>query len=61
MSSDTQDEAIIPVLDISVPDAATGKQLVDAAERYGFVFIRIQGSDISPKEIDEAFELVREQ
>jgi hypothetical protein len=48
----------IPVIDIANPNLKTGEELVDAAARYGFVFIRNQGGDISPPEIDKIFETV---
>jgi len=48
----------IPVIDIADPTLKTGEELVDAATRYGFVFVRNQGSDISPPEIDRIFETV---
>lgn len=58
MSRKSKDQIDLPVLDISTPNAQVGRELVDAAVRYGFVFIRNQGSEIPPTEIDQAFELV---
>lgn len=49
----------IPIIDINSADEATiGKQLVDAAEEHGFIYIRNLGQDISVEQIDEAFALV---
>lgn len=49
----------IPIIDInSADEATTGKQLVDAAEEHGFIYIRNLGQDISAEQIDEAFALV---
>ena len=49
----------IPIIDINSADTATiGRQLVDAAEEHGFIYIRNLGKDISPGQIDEAFHLV---
>ena len=48
----------IPVIDISSGDAAVGKALIQAAEQYGFVFVKNLGNDISTSDIDEAFQLV---
>jgi isopenicillin N synthase-like dioxygenase len=49
----------IPLIDINSADTATiGRQLVDAAEEHGFIYIRNLGKDISPERIDEAFRLV---
>ncbi|KAJ4147940.1 hypothetical protein LMH87_002433 [Akanthomyces muscarius] len=48
----------IPIIDInSADEATTGKQLVDAAEEHGFIYIRNLGQDISAEQIDEAFAL----
>ncbi|OAA72267.1 Oxoglutarate/iron-dependent oxygenase [Cordyceps fumosorosea ARSEF 2679] len=50
----------IPIIDINSADEATiGKQLVDAAEEHGFIYIRNLGQDISVEQVDEAFELSR--
>jgi hypothetical protein len=49
----------IPVIDISSGDAAVGRALIEAAEQYGFVFVKNLGNDISAGDLDEAFELVR--
>ena len=51
--------ADIPLIDINSADTATiGRQLVDAAEEHGFIYIRNLGKDINPGKIDEAFRLV---
>ncbi|KAM3451386.1 hypothetical protein MY3296_005329 [Beauveria thailandica] len=48
----------IPIIDINSADEATiGKQLVDAAEEHGFIYIRNLGQDISAEQVDEAFAL----
>ncbi|KAI5461378.1 hypothetical protein BGZ63DRAFT_234103 [Mariannaea sp. PMI_226] len=52
--------ANIPVIDISDPDVnqkEIARQLVDAAEEHGFIYIRNRGLDISGSEIDGAFAL----
>ncbi|OAA43436.1 Oxoglutarate/iron-dependent oxygenase [Beauveria brongniartii RCEF 3172] len=50
----------IPIIDINSADEATiGKQLVDAAEEHGFIYIRNLGQDISAEQVDEAFALSR--
>ncbi|EWZ98224.1 hypothetical protein FOWG_02420 [Fusarium oxysporum f. sp. lycopersici MN25] len=57
-----QNTANIPIIDISAPDAdqkEVAKQLVDAAEEHGFIYIRNLGHDIQAKDIDGAFDLVR--
>lgn len=56
-----QNTANIPIIDISAPDAdqkEVAKQLVDAAEEHGFIYIRNLGLDIQAKDIDGAFDLV---
>jgi hypothetical protein len=53
--------ANIPLIDISAPDAdqkEIARQLVDAAEEHGFIYIRNLGRDIEAKSIDGAFDLV---
>ena len=50
----------IPVIDISDADAeGTADQLVDAVARYGFAFVRGQGTAFTKPILDNAFELVR--
>ncbi|KAI8714493.1 Fe2OG dioxygenase domain-containing protein [Fusarium sp. LHS14.1] len=52
----------IPVIDISAPDVDqkdVARQLVDAAEEHGFIYIRNLGRDISAADVDGAFELVQ--
>lgn len=59
MSSTT---AKIPVIDISAPNVDqkdVARQLVDAAEEHGFIYIRNLGRDIPATDIDGAFDLVR--
>jgi isopenicillin N synthase-like dioxygenase len=56
-----QNTANIPIIDISAPNAdqkEVAKQLVDAAEEHGFIYIRNLGHDIQAKDIDGAFDLV---
>ena len=49
---------LIPVIDLSGPETEVAKQLVDAAETYGFVYVRILGKDIPFEAIDNVFALV---
>jgi isopenicillin N synthase-like dioxygenase len=59
-----QTTANIPLIDISAPDAdqkEIAKQLVDAAEEHGFIYIRNLGRDIQAKDVDGAFGLVSDQ
>ena len=59
MDSATKDDFQIPVLDISNPDVELARQLVDGAEKYGFIFIRNHNGEMASSDIDSMFELVR--
>lgn len=48
----------IPVIDISNEDAQTGIELVDAVEKWGFVFVRGEGLGFKLQDIEGAFQLV---
>lgn len=50
----------LPVVDISgsSPEAEIAKELVEAASRYGFVYIKSLGRDIPVEAIDNIFSLV---
>lgn len=50
--------ANIPIIDISGDQDVVAKQLVDAAQEHGFIYIRNLGADISASSIDGAFALV---
>lgn len=50
----------LPVIDISDPhDPAVGKAMLDAAAKYGFLYVNSKGSDFTSKDVDHAFSLVR--
>ena len=49
----------LPVIDISDPhDPAVGKAMLDAAAKYGFLYVNSKGSDFSAADVDHAFGLV---
>lgn len=49
----------LPVIDISDPhDPAVGKAMLDAAAKYGFLYVNSKGSDFSTGDVDHAFGLV---
>lgn len=48
----------IPVIDISHADEATGDEMVNAAARYGFLYIRANEIDFSPPIVERMFALV---
>lgn len=53
--------AKIPIIDVSAPGVdqkEIARQLVDAAEEHGFIYIRNLGRDISAGDVDGAFALV---
>lgn len=54
-------ESYIPVIDISNEDAQTGIELVEAVEKWGFVFVRGEGLGFKLQDIEGAFELVGSQ
>ncbi|KAI9850062.1 MAG: hypothetical protein M1838_006142 [Thelocarpon superellum] len=60
MSGFTDDSHEIPLIDISSLSPQVGAALVDAAGKYGFVFIKAQGSSISAEETEKVFGLSRQ-
>jgi len=56
-----QETSPIPVIDISEPSEQTGHDLVDAAARYGFIFIKSKSVGISADVINQMFALVCQQ
>lgn len=49
----------LPVIDISNPhDPAVGKAMLDAAAKYGFLYVDSKGTDFTAEDVDHAFELV---
>lgn len=62
----TQDEmhnvGQIPIIDIDISgttqESEVAEKLVDAAARYGFVYVRNQGKDIPIEAINNMFSLV---
>jgi isopenicillin N synthase-like dioxygenase len=51
-------KANIPIIDISGNQAEIARQLVEAAEEHGFIYVKNLGKDIAASNINEAFELV---
>ena len=49
----------LPIIDISDPlNPAIGKDMLDAAIKYGFFYVHGKGSDFSADEVDSTFDLV---
>ncbi|KAJ5690223.1 hypothetical protein N7462_004615 [Penicillium macrosclerotiorum] len=56
--TDTAAPIQLPVIDISDPhDPAVGKAMLDAAAKYGFLYVNSQGSDFTAEDVDHAFGL----
>ena len=51
---------LIPVIDISgnTAEDVVAKQLVDAATKHGFLYIKNEGKDIPVEAIENMFEIV---
>lgn len=58
MEASNTGEISIPVIDISNEDAQTGIELVNAVEKWGFVFVRGEGLGLKIQDIEGAFQLV---
>ncbi|KAM5448404.1 hypothetical protein MaudCBS49596_005494 [Microsporum audouinii] len=58
MASETHIQ--LPVIDISNTTAAVGKEVIDAAIRYGFLYIDTASSCFSKEEIDSTFKMAEE-
>ncbi|KOS19674.1 UPF0676 protein [Escovopsis weberi] len=52
-------QADIPIIDLAGDQDTVARQLVDAAEEHGFIYIKNLGHDISVRDVDEAFHLSR--
>ncbi|KAA8652565.1 hypothetical protein EYZ11_002373 [Aspergillus tanneri] len=51
----------LPVLDISDPnDTAVGKAMMDAATKYGFLYVNSKGSDFTAQDVEKAFGLSKD-
>ena len=58
--ADTTVPIELPVIDISNPhDPAVGKAMLDAAAKYGFLYVNSKGTDFTTEDVDHAFGLVR--
>ncbi|GBF64619.1 hypothetical protein TMEN_7335 [Trichophyton mentagrophytes] len=58
MASETKIQ--LPVIDISSATAEVGKQVIDAARQYGFLYIDTASSCFSKEEIDSTFKMAQE-
>ena len=48
----------LPVVNISESTAEIGRHMVDAAARYGFLYIDTRGTGFTPEIVERQFELV---
>lgn len=49
----------LPVIEISNPhDPAVGKAMLDAAAKYGFLYVNSRGTDFTVQDVNQGFELV---
>ncbi|KAJ5783034.1 hypothetical protein N7457_004808 [Penicillium paradoxum] len=56
--ADTTVPIELPVIDISNPhDPAVGKAMLDAAAKYGFLYVNSKGADFTVNDVDHAFGL----
>ncbi|EFR03170.1 hypothetical protein MGYG_06166 [Nannizzia gypsea CBS 118893] len=53
-------EIQLPVIDISSTTAEVGKQVIDAAKQYGFLYVDTASSCFSKDEIDSTFKMAQE-
>lgn len=53
---DKQDD--IPVIDVSSPSEEVAQQVLEAASKNGFLYIKNDGAIIPPQDIDDMFRLV---
>ena len=60
MATNIDDGVLIPVIDVSgnAPEAKIAEQLVNAATRHGFLYIKNKGIDIPVDAINSMFEIV---
>ena len=57
--ADTAIPIELPVIDISDPhDPAVGKAMLDAAAKYGFLYVNSKGTDFKTEDVDHGFGLV---
>ncbi|KAB8235115.1 putative oxidoreductase, 2OG-Fe(II) oxygenase family [Aspergillus alliaceus] len=51
----------LPILDITDPnDPAVGKAMLDAAAKYGFLYVNSKGTDFAVSDVERAFELSKQ-
>ena len=52
-------EIRLPIIDVSNPhDPTVGKAMLDAAAKYGFLYVNSQSTDFGARDVKRTFELV---
>lgn len=49
----------LPIIDISDPTPETARLMIDAAVKFGFLYIDTKGTDFTEEIVDREFDLVR--
>lgn len=60
MATTSAAQVNIPIIDINDQNKSAASELLDAASRYGFVFIENGDSGIPPKDIAHMFDISKE-
>jgi len=56
MHQDTLEAVDIPVVDLNSPNAP--EELLDAAAKHGFIYVKLENIHLEPEQIDAMFNLV---
>lgn len=57
MPGAVEEDVDIPIIDLNSPTASD--ELLDAATKYGFIFVKHDNVGLEPTQVDSMFELVR--
>lgn len=60
MGSEGEQMEHLPVIDILDPSPDVASQLLQAASKWGFVYIKSVGLDLESRHLDHTFDLARE-
>jgi hypothetical protein len=53
-----EDTVKLPIINISETTPEVGHQMIDAAAKYGFLYIDTRGTGFTPEIVERQFELV---
>ena len=48
----------LPIFDISDPTPEVGRSMIEAAAKYGFLYVDTKGTDFTEAMVDRQFEMV---